>query len=198
MNRRDLQELHYITHINNVPSIERQGILSNKRMKRVQHTSVAMPEIQERRSKKIVPGGRPLHDYVCLYINARNKMLFRIKDKHEELCVLRISTNVLDLPGVVITDQNASSDYVRFAPSPNGLQIVDRDLVFARYWAHPTLIEQEQWRRGSITCAEVLVPDCVDSSYIRGAYVSCAEAKGTFDSMGTGIQTTANTHLFFR
>lgn len=51
----------------------------------------------------MVPGGRPLHEYVNLYFCARNPMLFRIKDLHLELCVLQIDTNVLDLPGVVIT-----------------------------------------------------------------------------------------------
>jgi hypothetical protein len=57
MNRSDLQELHYITIISNIPSIMTKGILSHKRSKRINHNSVAMEEIQERRKKKIVPGG---------------------------------------------------------------------------------------------------------------------------------------------
>ncbi len=197
MNRNELQELHYITHIDNVISIKEKGILSHKLMKKVRHTSVAMPEIQERRSKKVVPNGRPLHDYVNFYFNARNKMLFKIKDRHAELCIFRISTDVLDLPGVVISDQNASSDYALFTPSPDGLRYVDQTRVFARYWNHPdnpieTLIH------GSVMCAEVLVPDKIAPSYIQGAYVSCAESKRVFDSLDTGIQAIINTPLFFR
>ena len=123
MNRNDLLELHYITEISNVASIMAYGILSHKRAGRVKHNSVAMEEIQDR---KAVPGGRPLHEYVNLYICARNPMLYKLRSKHAELCVLRINTDVLDLPGVVITDGNASSDYASFRAAPQGLKIVDQ------------------------------------------------------------------------
>jgi len=76
MDRNDLTELHYITKIRNVPSIMTKGILSHKQSKKIDHNSVAMEEIQERREKKIVPGGRPLHEYVNLYFHARNPMLY--------------------------------------------------------------------------------------------------------------------------
>lgn len=196
MNRNDLRELHYISHMDNVISVLKQGILSHNCMKKLKHISVAMPEIQERRSKKVVPNGRPLHDYVNLYFNARNKMLFKIKDRHTELCVLRISTDVLDLRGVIISDQNASSDYVLFVSAPDGLRVVDRDKVFAERWTHPDHIST--WIHGSIMCAEVLVPDRVDPRYIQGAYVSCNESKEAFDSLDTGIEAIINSHLFFR
>jgi len=71
MNRNDLGELHYITPIGNVASIMSKGIFSHKRSKKIQHDSVAMQEIQDRRKKKVIPGGPPLHDYVNLYLNAR-------------------------------------------------------------------------------------------------------------------------------
>jgi hypothetical protein len=76
-----------------------------------------MEVIQERREKKIVPGGRPLQEYVNLYIHARNPMLYVLQSRHIDLCILRVSTEILDLPGVIITDSNASSDYARFAPA---------------------------------------------------------------------------------
>ena len=110
-----------------------------------------------------VPGGRPLHEYVNLYICARNPMMFKLKGEHGALCILRVSTDVLDLPDVVVTDRNAASEYVRFGPAPAALSLVDRELVFARYWVHGDLIEE--WRRKSIKCAEVLVPDRVDAMH---------------------------------
>lgn len=131
MRREELTELHYITHMDNVQSILRLGILSNRRAAKVTHTSVAMQQVQDRRAQVVVPGGRKLHDYVNLYICARNPMLYKRQGQHLELCVLQVSTDVLDLPGVVVTDANASSDYTRFAAAPAGLSIVDRDLTFA-------------------------------------------------------------------
>nr|MBA2390780.1 DUF4433 domain-containing protein [Geodermatophilaceae bacterium] len=137
MKREELPELHYITPIANIPSILERGLLSYKRATSILRRSVAMQEIQARRAKVVVPGGQRLHEYVNLYIHARNPMLYKRQDQHRELCVLRISTDVLDLPGVVVADQNASSGYARFEPAPSGLEIIERDMVFAEYWTHP-------------------------------------------------------------
>lgn len=197
MKREELRELHYITPICNVRSIMTLGILSHRRAKAVQHRSIAMEEIQTRRARKTVPGGLALHKYVNLYINARNKMLFKIKDKHADLCVLRIDPGLLDLPGVVVTDQNASSGYVRFEPAPNGLQYVDRSLVYAHYWTHPEN-PIEEFRHGSIMCAEVLVPHRVEPCYIMGAYVSCSEARSAIEKTGIDVAVEINSRLFFR
>ncbi len=196
MNREDLPELHYITAISNVPSILRGGILSHRGAARLPHHSVAMTEIQERRRAKGVPGGRPLHEYVNLYVCARNPMLFKRKDQHLSLCVLRISTAILDLPEVVIADGNAASKYTGFWPSPSGLAKLDRDLVFAEYWTDPDPIQQ--WKKASAKCAEVLVPDRVEPTYILGAFVSGAEAEQRLEEVAPGLAARIDAHLFFR
>ena len=56
MNRCDIMELHYIAPIANVPSIIKHGILSHTLACKIVHNSVAMPEIQERRKNKQIPG----------------------------------------------------------------------------------------------------------------------------------------------
>jgi hypothetical protein len=195
--RDDLPELHFIAPIANLASIRESGILSHKRASKVQHTSVAMRAIQERREKVVVPGGRPLHDYVNLYVSARNKMLFKIKGKHAELCVLRISTEVLDLPGAVVSDQNASSKYVRFDPVGAGLARLNRELIFAESWKHPH-DQIEEWRHGSIKCAEVLVPEAVDPRFIQGCYVSCEAGRSAVENVAPGFPVTIDGHLAFR
>ncbi|MGQ9647675.1 MAG: DUF4433 domain-containing protein [Thermodesulfobacteriota bacterium] len=201
MDRNDLHELHYITTIRNVPSIMSRGILSHRRARKIDHNSVAMEVIQERREKKTVPGGRPLHEYVNLYINSRNKMLYRVicegKVRHADLCVLRVKTEILDLPDVVVVDQNAASEYAGFYPAPSGLRKIDRDLVFAEYWTHPNN-PIDEWLHGSIMCSEVLVPDRIAPGFIIGAYVSCSDGKATLEAAGVVIPVTINPYLFFR
>lgn len=197
MNRENLEELHYITPIANLPSILEHGILSHRRVARLQHESVAKQEVQNLRAKVRVPGGRALHDYVNLYVCARNPMLFKCRDMHRSLCVLRVGTTVLDLPNVVITDQNAASDYRRFSPAPGGLSIIDEAKVFAGYWTHPQDPIAEL-RHKSVKCAEVLVPDLVDAGYIFGAYVSNAGSSASLTEQAPGLQVAINAHLFFR
>ncbi|GIV59240.1 MAG: hypothetical protein KatS3mg043_0329 [Rhodothermaceae bacterium] len=196
MDRSELKELHYITPIENLPSILEHGLLSHRRAARLQHQTVAMPAVQARRAKVRVPGGRKLHEYVNLYLHARNPMMYKRRSQHTRLCILSVSHHVLDLPGVVVTDRNASSDYVRFAPAPNGLAIVRGDLVFAKSWDHPNQIDK--WRHASIKCAEVLVPDRVDTTFVSGAYVSCEATERAVKEVAPDLVTSINPDLFFR
>jgi hypothetical protein len=126
----DVHELHYIVPIENLPSIRARGVLSHNRSKPLRAATVANPDVQARRRKR-VPNGLALHDYVNLYLHARNPMMYVRKDGHLDLAVLRINPSVLTHDGAVITSCNASSDYVRFLGSPEGLASLDRDIVFA-------------------------------------------------------------------
>ena len=195
MRREELEELHYITLIRNVRSIMERGILSHRLAEGVHHESIAMPEIQARRANVTVPGGRPLHEYVNLYVCGRNVMLYLRRSRHAEICVLRINTDVLDLGGVIVTDGNASSDYVRFSAAPNGLAIVNRELTFAERWDDPNRILYYQ--KKSAKCAEVLVPDRIEPSLITGAYVSCDGSLASMRELNVHLAVTVDLHLFF-
>ena len=51
----------------------RHGILSHTLAEQLAHDSVAMAEIQQIRTNKQIPGGRPLHEYANLYFDALKK-----------------------------------------------------------------------------------------------------------------------------
>jgi ssDNA thymidine ADP-ribosyltransferase, DarT len=171
MLRAELTELQFIAPIDNLPSILKFGILSHNQVRKLKHRSVAMQEVQDLRAQKVIPGGMRLHDYGNLYVCARNPMMYKRKGEHDGLCVLSVSTDVLDIAGTVITDQNAAGRYVRFAASPEGLSHVNKDLTFARDWRHPD-DQIAAWRHKAAKCAEVLVPNGVRPDYIRAIYVS--------------------------
>jgi hypothetical protein len=174
LSRADIAELHCIQPIENVSSILNLGILSHDRAAHVRHRSVAMQEIQDRRARVAVRGtNRKLHSYANLYINGRNKMMYKLVRYTDDvtvddLCLLRVSPDVLDLPGVVIADRNASADLVRFDPSPAGLANITKEYVYANYWGHEDPTDTQL--HGALVCAEVLVPDVVSPTYILGAY----------------------------
>lgn len=197
MTRDELQELGYIVPIATVPSILRRGILSHRRAEKVAHESIALEGVQDRRAKVIVPNGRPLHEYANLYICPRNPMLLKRREMHSQICVLRVSSDVLDIPNVVVTDSNAASKYVRFSPAPNGLSIVDRERTLARSWNHPD-DQIEHWRHSAQKCAEVLVPDVVPPRYISGAYASCDESIEALEEAGFNLPVTRDGDIFFR
>ena len=196
MDPAELTELHYITPIENLGSIMQHGILSHKLASSLQPASIANGTVQQMRKQKVVPGGRPLHDYVNLYFCARNPMMFKRKAQHASLCVLSVSPEVLHLDGVILTDGNAASVYTRFAPSPTGLSIVNTELVFAEYWTQGD--EIERYKRKSAKCAEVLVPEQVGSLHIVGAYVSCSPTQDQLEAMGIQINISVKCDLFFQ
>jgi hypothetical protein len=128
VNGTEITEFHNIMPINNISSVLRFGILSHNRAANIQHESIASPFVQERRNKKI-PNGSFLHDYANLYFHARNPMMFSIKSR-SEICVLRVSENVLNMPKTILSDRNAASDYARYY-STTEISQLDFDLI---YW----------------------------------------------------------------
>lgn len=197
MRREDLEELYYITPINNIPSIIHHGIVSHKRASQINHETVALQDVQERRKNKRIPTGKWLHDYVNLYICARNPMMYKRRNMHEQICVLRVNTKVLDLPGAIVTDSNAASDYVAFHSCPQGLKYIDGELIFSEYWTHPGDQIQE-WRHKAIKCAEVLIPNKINSNFILGAYVSGKIARQRLIETGFDGIIEINERMFFR
>jgi ssDNA thymidine ADP-ribosyltransferase, DarT len=176
-----VREFQCIMPLANVPSVLQRGILSHERASKIDHESAAMEEIQERRDKKRVPGGLRLHQYANLYFHARNPMLYKRKENATSLCVLRVSTEVRHLPGVVITDQNAASDWVRFL-HPRQYRLLDFDSIFAMDWRHPS--DPIAYRRHRLRkCAEVLVPHVVDPEFLIGAYVINRDVADQFRTM---------------
>ncbi len=193
----DLVELQNIAHLRNLPSIFEHGILSHERAKRFGHESVAMGEIQQRRAKVMLPNGRRLHSYANLYINARNKMMFKIKDRHTELAVIRIAKDVIGRTSTIVADQNASSGRVRFSSGLDGLSRIEKTYVFAKYWNHPD-DPIESWCHGSAMCAEVLVPDVLPPQLIQGLYVSCEEVALKVRGQFANVKVDVNGYLFFQ
>lgn len=189
-------ELHCIMPIGNLVSVMKLGILSHERAAKLPHHSVALQPVQDKRDQKQVPGGLKLHQYANLYFHARNPMMFKRQSEAPNLCVLRVATEVLELEGTVISDQNAASSYVRFL-APRQWQLLDLDAIYAMNWTHPGN-PAAYYRHRSQKCAEVLVPRRVEARYISGAYVVDDAAKARVDALRLALPATTNPMLFFR
>lgn len=195
VNGRQINELHNIQHINNINSILNLGILSHNRAANVTHTSIASPIIQTKRNKRI-PNGSYLHDYANLYFDARNPMMYKIHviNRVTNICILRVSEEVLNLNGTIITDMNAASDYVKFL-SISDIEHLNFDIIFTRDWTSPNQIEK--FRRRAIKCAEVLVRDRVTPNHIIGAYVKDNASRTLLVNQGFAGQIDINSDIFF-
>lgn len=187
--------LYNIQAIENIPSIMQMGLLSNEKAKSINHTSIAMAEVQERRDLVKIPNGLKLHQYANLYFDPWNPMLSRKRSQNEEICILKFSKDVLDLKGVIVTDRNASSDYAAFYTPEVGLKLIDFDLVYARFWTDDNFFEQ--CRKKSIKCAEVLVPYMIPYRFVLCAAVVSDRAAQNLKNVGFDRKIIVEPRVFF-
>jgi hypothetical protein len=191
----NLEEFQNITPIANIPSILELGILSYAKASKLEHLSVALQAVQDKRDCKRVPGGLSLHEYANVYFHARNPMMSRRRDEARQICVLRISTEILEIPGAVITDHNAASKYVKFS-APDMLKRMNLEYVFARSWKHPQN-QIEEWRHSRAKCAEALIPHVIPPRFILGAYVLNDSVAEKLTSVGFNLPIITEADLFF-
>lgn len=163
------QSVYNIQSIDNIPSIIRHGILSYNRAAVLEHKSIAMSDVQSRRDNILIPDGGSLHDYASAYFDPRNPMLYKRKNMAESLCVLAISSTILDINRTIVSDGNAASGYSRFYSPEEGISKLDFAIIYDKWWLDNDLCEQ--LRRKRIKCAEILVPDVISYEYIVGAIV---------------------------
>lgn len=191
----NLSEFQNIALIDNIPSVTKHGIFSYVEAAKVPHHSVALETVQEKRDVKRVPGGLALHEYANVYFHARNPMMSRRRNEAHRLCVLRVSPEILNVPGAVIADQNAASKYVRFL-APDRLQYLNLEYVFARNWKHPG-DQIEEWRHSSAKCAEVLIPQRIPTEFLLGAYVLNGAARRQLEGHGFELPIQIDSDIFF-
>lgn len=187
--------LYNIQAIDNIPSIMQSGLLSNERASRINHVSIAMNEVQARRELVQIPNGMKLHQYANLYFDPRNPMLSSKRSQNEDICILKFDRVILDFEGVVLSDRNASSNYAAFYEAKAGIENIDFDLVYARYWLDDDYYEQ--CRKKSIKCAEVLVPYHIPFDYVVCAAVINEDASSRLKATGFNRRIVVEPRVFF-
>lgn len=195
MDRSAVRELHYITRLENVRSIMSKGILSNARAQALKPASFALDSAQARRAVKMVIPGHTVHTYANVYFDAHNPTLSARRDQNPHLAVLRVQSDVLDIPGTFIATQNAASAGVTFHPSPAGLALLDPERVYADFWLHEDPAVKAQW--GYAKCAEVLVPDVIPPRHVVGAFVCSTQTLDDFMALESGLDVRVNAGIYF-
>jgi len=188
--------VYNIMPISNIPSVLQHGIVCFDQMQQIRHDSIAMNDVQERRSRVEIPNGLSLHRYANLYFSYHNPMLYARQGIADDLCVLALSSEVMDIEGCVLTDRNAATTLARFFAPVDGLRKLDFEKIHAKYWTDPDPIIQRE--KKAIKCAEILVPHKVSPEYIVGAYVVSEECKSKLKNCGFDKRIVVNPQVFYR
>ena len=196
------KHFYYITHKDNLKSILREGILSRSKTKesswkifsKRKITSIHSGNVVDRR-KEIKFRGESLWNYANVYFQARNSMLFSVKEKFgkENIIVLQINSDILKMSSVGITDGNAASQRTRFFENINeGLSALDQNQFERQYWS-----DQDDSKRTIM--AEALIPDQIPKEKILGVFTAnhtVADQIRKNQDIG-GLNIMLNPYLFF-
>ncbi len=195
-----LRGLYYITHIDNIPSILKRGILCHKKIEEegIEFTPIYDANIVSNRKNIKSPDGKSLWDFANLYFQPRNAMLYSLvfsgRIKMEDLAIIGLSANILYEKDVLITDGNAAS---------SDTKIFSKKEAQERIKAIRKQVDKEWWTSedGSKRklMAECLVPDEVPPKYISEIYVPNHESLKKLQSKiaGSNISIIPEPELFF-
>jgi len=169
-----IRGLYYITHIDNLPSILRYGILSHQLVeeRNISYTPIYDTEIVTDRKSILAPDSKSLWSFANLYFQARNPMLYRViyEKSYKNIAVVEVKPDLLDRPDIFITTGNARASDSEILSQKVGVKRLrqirkDVDVV----WWKP-----EDGSKRKIM-AECLVPDLVPSNFIQAVYVATHE-----------------------
>jgi len=168
-----LRGLYYITHINNLPSILEKGILCHRKIEeeRINFTPIYDAEIVASRKEKIVAEGRCLWDFVNLYFQPRNAMLYRVlffsSLNKEDIVIIGLKGSILENENIFITTGNAASPNTEIISSINAKKYLKsiREKTDKEWWASADGSKREMM-------AECLIPEMVAPENISEIYVS--------------------------
>ena len=167
-----LRGLYYITHINNLRSILQRGILCHRKIEdeKISFTPIYDAEIVATIREKKLSDGRNLWDFVNLYFQPRNAMLYRViffsKANLEDIIIIGLKYSILNRKDIFVTTGNAASYNTEIFSAGKAKKYIKtiREKTDKEWWASQDGSKRE-------LMAECLVPDNLSPEYISEIYV---------------------------
>jgi O-acetyl-ADP-ribose deacetylase (regulator of RNase III) len=195
----EISSLFYITHVENLPSILKHGILSHSQVEaqKVPYKAIYDNAIVNYRKEKTTPAGKRLWDYANVYLQPRNPMMYRVvhETSRKNLAVVAVRPDVLNGASVWLTDGNAANGPTQFYPVADGLKVIQNQ------WS---VIQAEYWRSDDGSkrkiMAECLVPDMIQPEHVLSIYVADQETKKRAEELivPSRVHVVPEPYMFFQ
>jgi len=182
--------LWHMTHLSNIPSILRIGLLSNHRVHSggIAYRDISDQSVQHWREGLEPVYKRRIHGYVPLYINPRNAMLYKRREIQHEICFIEIDKSVVLSKRCVVADGNAAAKDTKYFRPLEGLPKLDWQLLRRGSWYD----DKEAKRK---MCAEVLVPDDIAPKDFLS--IRCYNTNSLRHLAAKSIRTLPSPELYF-
>lgn len=185
---------YHLTHISNLKSIVKNGILSRNKLHLhgIELSDISNTDIQNKRMRPESIYGRMIHDYVPLYINPRNPFLnsTKVRNTIDNLVLIEVYPHILvQQEKTLFSDGNAAEKETNFFGKKNDLEKVNWTLLQNGKWS-----EDESKR---VMCSEVLIPDVINCEYIQKIFINSYNnleevMKSHINSLGIKLEVNSN------
>ena len=188
--------LYHMTHRDNLQNILQNGLKSHNqaRANNLTKVDIADNQVNDRRSRREPIYNRSIHDYVPLYFNPKNPMLFRRNNIQNDIVILAIDRKILYQENIVFTDGNAAANATSFYKNPEELNRLNWNCISAEYWN-----DIEDGKR--IRCSEVLVYPNIQTNIIKKIFCNNEQTRIFITSKLNNfpnIEAEINSNLYFR
>src|SRR5690606_33020996 len=154
---------------------------------------IADNQVNDRRSRLEPIYNRSIHDYVPLYFNPRNPMLFRRNNIQNDIVILAIDRNILYQENVLFTDGNAAANATSFYNNPEELNNLSWSCINAEYWND--IVDGKR-----LKCSEVLVFPNIQTNAIKKIFCNNEQTRIFITSKLNNfpnIEAEINSNLYF-
>ena len=193
--------LFYITHIDNIKSILKLGILSHNlaHQNGFVNTDISNQSVNARRDRFELELGGTIHDFTPLYFKHKNPMLYTLcKNRDRDtLVLLKINPHILLAKNVAFSDGNASVKSTSFYKDINDFNKLNWTLINKGSWYNYEFGIQEGRR---LMCSEVLAKEKIPSYYIDEIFVYSEQTLEKILPLfpnHLGINSSVNKSLYF-
>lgn len=164
LNDYGINYLYHMTHKNNLEKILQTGLKSHNdaRNNNLMQNDIANNDVNNRRNKIEPIYNRSLHDYVPLYFNPKNSMLY-VQNNRKDIVILAIDRMLIYDTNAIFTDGNAANKPTKFYNDICNLNQLNWDCIKADYWK-----DFEDGKRKRM--AEILLFPDIPSKYIQKIY----------------------------
>lgn len=156
---------YHMTHVKNLENILANGLLSHTKayQENLVQVDISNQSVNSRRSREDSIYHKPLHDYVPLYINPLNAMLY-VKTRQNQIndiILFEVLPHIVaQTKEIIISDGNAASNATSFYGNLNDFDNLDWKILNAGYWCG-----FPDGKR--IRCSEILIPEKIGLTYIQ-------------------------------
>ncbi|MDC0839517.1 DarT ssDNA thymidine ADP-ribosyltransferase family protein [Limnoraphis robusta] len=192
LNKLGIKYLYHMTHVANLNSILKNGLLSHNQSHEggFIQTDISMEEAQEWRKE--------WHGYVPFYFNPRNTMLYKRRELQNQIVMLAIDPMLILEEGTWFSDGNVAAVATNVYNDIAMLEQLPWEIIKASSWNYEDLARKQRCKR--IMCAEMLVPNRVNVQSILKIFCSSQLQISTVRQLipdGVNISVEVKSSLYF-